>query len=377
MFNKNLTISNQKNRCAQPRQRGSALLVALLVVGVLMVVTLGLTDLIIREMRLQADVSKAGKAYYAAEAGIEQALLQVHQGLPGVEKQNETGVKFSDDTAYKYSIHGLSTSVPDLSNVNYGSDLAKTFKPLRQNESVTIPMFYQDKDGNVKHTKHFYVAYYMQPLDLNLKDGNNFGLNDFDVLRWKIFGLSSAKRTESISDYISVGVNDTAQTPRCFGTQVDNGSKVKCQPNATQPAYTNVGGEQIVSCPLTAARTYYAYDASGNLDKSSLTQQCYPLTGFFNNHDYNYLVLTNAVNLDMIKKSKTATDTANNKEKVALATIYYKVVAMEDDNFPLNDVKITSTGILGDIEQAIEVNVGRDQFLPVFNFSLYRFDAKK
>lgn len=368
MFNK----KNTTRELTQPR--GSALLVSLLIVGVLMVVTLGLTDLIIREMRLEADVSKAGKAYYAAEAGIEQALLEVHQGLPGVEKQNQAGVAFSDGTSYKYSVHGLSKTVPDLSNVDYGSDLSKTFKPLRQNESVTIPMYYQDKDG-VKHTRNFYVAYYMQPVDLNLKDGNNFNLNDFDVLRWKIFGLSEGKRTESISDYISVGVNDTAQTPRCFGTLPDYGSKVNCQPSVPQTA--TVGGEEIITCLLTEARSYYAYEDNGNLSKDSLNKQCYPLSGFFNNHDYNYLVLTNAVNLDMIKKGKNSTETANNKEKAALATIYYKVVAMDDDNFPLNEVKITSIGSLADIEQAIEVNVGREQFLPVFNFSLYRFDSKK
>lgn len=359
--------------------RGSALLVAMLVMGILMVITLGLTDLIIREMRLEADVSKAGKAYYAAEAGIEEALLAVHQGLPGVEKQDVEGADFDSAGEYSFSIHGRSKTFPDLTDVDYGSDLTKTFKPLRHNESVTIPMFYSDDNGQVKHIKNFYVAYYMQPVDLSVK-ANGFALNDFDVLRWKIFGLRKdvgTKRTESISDYISVGSEDSDQSPRCFGTKVDSSDEGKCKATAQGVAYTTVDSKQILACSLIEARTFYRYNPDGSLDKSTLEQQCHSIAGFFTDHEYNYLTLTNAVNLDMIKKAKSASQDATVEERKALATIYYKIVVLDGDELPLNDVKITSVGVLDDIEQAIEVVVGREQFLPVFNFSLYRFDADK
>lgn len=358
--------------------KGSVLLVAMLVMGILMVITLGLTDLIIREMRLEADVSKAGKAYYAAEAGIEEALLAVHQGLPGVEKDNVEGAEFAAGARYQYSIHGRSKTLPDLTGVDYGTDLQKTFQPLRHNESITIPMFYTDAEGEVKHIKNFYVAYYMQPIDLSVKSEiTGLELNDFDVLRWKIFGLTpQTKRTESISDYISAGDNDSAQIPRCFGTKVDS-SDDKCKFIGQGDLYMTVDHKEILACSLIEARTYYKYNPDGSLDKSVLEQQCHSISGFFTDHEYNYLTLTNAVNLDMIKKSKISARDANLKARTLLATIYYKIVVLDDDELPLNNVKITSVGNMDDIEQAIEVSVGREQFLPVFNFSLYRFDADK
>lgn len=235
-------------------------------------------------------------------------------------------------------------------------------------------MFYTDEKGQIKHTKRFFVAYYMQPIDLSVP---KLVLNDFDVLRWKIFGLNDNGSTESISDYISAGDTNTAQDPRCFGTEFDSSPANGCQPNVTRGTTFTNDGKPITTCPLTAARSFYKYDLGGLLDKNTLQEACYELSAFFNDHKFNYLVLTNAVNLDLIKNSKNSTQPATEKEKKVLATIYYKVVAMGEDNFPLNDVKITSVGKVGDIQQAIEVNVGREQFLPVFNFSLYRFDANK
>ena len=58
-------------------QKGSALIIALLLIGVLLTLTLGLGSLVMREVRITNDVINEGKAYYAAEAGIESGLLDI------------------------------------------------------------------------------------------------------------------------------------------------------------------------------------------------------------------------------------------------------------------------------------------------------------
>jgi len=64
-------------------------------------------------------------------------------------------------------------------------------------------------------------------------------------------------------------------------------------------------------------------------------------------------------------------------EREKLATIYYKIVALNGDELPLNNVEILSRGEVDGITQDIQVVVGREQFLPVFNFSLYHSEGKQ
>ena len=61
------------------------LLITLLLLGVLMTLTLGISNLVIREIRVTQSIVDANKAYYAAEAGVEDALLKLKKSGEGAE----------------------------------------------------------------------------------------------------------------------------------------------------------------------------------------------------------------------------------------------------------------------------------------------------
>jgi len=71
------------------RKEGSALLTALLIMGILIAVSLATSMLIVREVGLTKLTLDAGKAFYGAESGVEVALLQIEENLPGYEVLDE------------------------------------------------------------------------------------------------------------------------------------------------------------------------------------------------------------------------------------------------------------------------------------------------
>ena len=68
-------------------KNGSSLIIVILIMGILMILTVGLSGLAIREIGQTAGIVKAGQAYYAAEAGIENALLELENSFPGYETE--------------------------------------------------------------------------------------------------------------------------------------------------------------------------------------------------------------------------------------------------------------------------------------------------
>ena len=74
-------------------RRGTALLIALLVMGVFIAVSLVLSALILREVRITKTFVDAGQAYYSAESGIEIGLYALNTRLPGWEPQTDDGFK--------------------------------------------------------------------------------------------------------------------------------------------------------------------------------------------------------------------------------------------------------------------------------------------
>ncbi len=99
---------------------GSALLITLLMLGVLMTLVLGISTLVIREIGVTQSIVDANKAYYSAEAGVENALLDLSQHKPGYEPKDGS-VKFPADKdaydanfSYEYDISNQSDTVPGL-----------------------------------------------------------------------------------------------------------------------------------------------------------------------------------------------------------------------------------------------------------------------
>lgn len=69
-----LKVNNQKG--------AAAILLALLILGVIILVALGLSAIFVGELKVSTLIRQSGPAFYAAEAGTEYALYQVsHLGV--------------------------------------------------------------------------------------------------------------------------------------------------------------------------------------------------------------------------------------------------------------------------------------------------------
>ncbi len=214
-------------------RRGSALLITLLLLGILMTLALGVSSLVIREIVVTQSVVDANKAYYAAEAGVEHALLGLNRKLAGYEpvgefsppSENDNGgsgsgggeanpalasqtVRAVDpDYAFSYSTSNKTDAVPGFpddepifveqvavsgeggslvadcrpagARTPFALALNKqqfyeqcpraTYRKLGLNETHIIPLFSTDDSGQPQNVNDFLVQYY-----LNVRDGSQF-----------------------------------------------------------------------------------------------------------------------------------------------------------------------------------------------------------
>lgn len=274
MKNLKLQLGVDKN------SRGSALLITLLLLGVLMTLTLSISSLVIREIRVTQSVVDANKAYYASEAGVENALLKLKTGGEGAEPQGKfvqkdcalddanceaatsDFSKIDSSFAYQYKVSNKASEVPGFDEKNpiyvetvagvtgkaddvtcqvtnaknafavamSKGDLYKncpraTYRKLGLNETHIIPLFsVDDASGTPVSVDDFKVEYYLNFTDGGGLYGEFNGLNPsmFDVLRWKIYGKpkygAGVQRTESIADFYPAAKNNGPTSPICIGT---------------------------------------------------------------------------------------------------------------------------------------------------------------
>ena len=392
-------------------RKGSSLLVAILIMGVLTVMILGLSNLVIREIRQTSDIVSSGQAYYAAESGVENALLDLNNSLPGYETGKANG-KYSvwqygvfgnknnsntssidgNNANFRYQIRNQGDSYPYFDDdkpifLNSGvavtkstlydvngetSNLEKTYNVLPLNQTATIPLFSDCGDGKINNVDDFLLEYYV---DFKLPSTVRGSLQDFDILRWKVFGQSNDKNgntTEAISDFYPAHDSSKASNPVCIGTNQSIAGNVQC----ILPVNNN---QNEVAQGWSYARECYATDAGfavagGGL--SGIANKCNIQT-FIKNHKKNYLTITNFVNPDII-------DLSNPTLKSNAANIYYRVVAKgnncsNNDNSPLprEYAFISADGYAANstVKQSLEVKLKLNSFLPVFDFSIYRTDT--
>lgn len=410
---------------------GSALLVAILVMGILMTLTLGLSNLVIREITQTGDLVAAGEAYFASEAGVENALLDLHEHLPGYETAGLVNavdgewIEYKDpvnaDFHYRYRIRNKGDAYPYFDDDKplffdpvapttkafiYDEDRAKTYNVLPLNQTVTIPLFTEDAQGNIQDVEDFLIQYYVRFNEDSLSaDFQNINLESFDVLRWKLFGnpitgeklngvIASSNvntlKTDAISDFYpakNVGViGGGADEPVCIGSSMDFPTEYivdKCWFPATPYSVEDTEGQTTgtVESPAeglwSAARECYESDAgtivSGGKIKTAASGGC-SIPTFVKNHSRDYITLTNVVNPDIIGLSTP-------EERAAKANIYYRIIAKKggpaDPQLPREFAEISSDGYTHEdkVKQSIDVRLRLNSFLPVFNFSLYRTDT--
>ncbi|PIR54990.1 hypothetical protein COU74_04620 [Candidatus Peregrinibacteria bacterium CG10_big_fil_rev_8_21_14_0_10_36_19] len=374
-------------------QRGTALLVALLVMGVLLAISLALSSLIFREVRVTKNLMSSGRAYYAAESGVEEALYYLDSRLPGWSAEN-AAVKIGDASSFQYKVKNKCNSFPCFDKEEYELDNAdlpvpthKFYSTLELNENITIPMFTVDEEGEVVPVEDFTVEFFTNfdpSSDLKLDISNVSG---WDVLRWKLFGMRNVDgsyKTESLHDFTAVSAAkniktgedflSNAKNPSWFGTlDCDSTSKDRVTNEISCPFYSNVniagGNDNKQFCTNLEARDFYLYSGEQFVTKKS----CYPISDFLQAHKtgsaeggtgLNYLSLTNLMNPAMLK------DTFNEQQKKDASRIYFRVETY-DKNTVREVANITSDGFSDGVKQSINVNIKRDSYMPVFNFSLY------
>ncbi len=229
-------------------QRGSALLISILLMSFVIVFGLGISSLIVDSVRVERNVVEAGKAYFAAEGGIEETLYFQENELPGYE-MNEGGVLLENGAEMSYEMSALAEAVPCAHRDS-------EWRTLGAQESISLPLFYAG-EGDSEQVESFEMEYYVE----------DFSGVTSNALRWKILGLDSddlEKFTEAIS-----GLEDFDPT------MIDGGNN-----------------GMILSS-----------DDSGNhYDLSGVTQtnyEDYPISTFLENHILNYLILTNMADDEM------------------------------------------------------------------------------
>lgn len=320
--------------------RGSALLVTLLLMSVLMILGFGFGKLIIDNIRLEYNVVNAGKAYFAAEAGIEEGLFLVDRKLPGFETTVEDDTVEDDVDGdgmndFQYSIQSLSSSAEGSVPCNYDNSGDTFWHRLKLNDSLTLPLFRDNGSGQEEKIKNFRVYYYLDPwpeVDASVQE--------LPVLRWKILGLTPSGETQALSDYVPVKVDyNTAEKPTHFGTKL-----------------AGEAGE------ITDGDEAQFRDCSG---ETCVFYEQYLISTFLENHQSNFFVLSNVPNLPLPDGGDDFT--------------LFLRIAEDGEALVCNTVRIESDGVPRDLgalgqqyRQNINVDMALDDFLPVFDFALYR-----
>lgn len=361
-------------------QKGSALIIALLIMGILMTLALGLSNLVIREVRITSDIINSGKAYYSAEAGVESALLDLHQNLPGYENEGGMYNGFGGKLTFEYSIKNKTHTYPYVDTEIINREIAQQspkkyqYNVLNLSDSISIPLFTVDDNGNVERITNFRVEFF---IDADIKpEFRNSDISGLvvDMLRWKITGIkrnlgNSGFLTESIGDYMPVFAGSSVTEPTCLGTQSsavnfkDPDSDIIYNPNCNNFIW-QWARESYVFDPLTGTTQSRVWDPQNNQDDPVNIDE------FLSGHDTNYLTLTNIFNPDVLQDKPAIT-------KAEQAKIYYRIIVPDENQKIVREfAKIKSTGSYGKLRQQIETFIRPEGFLPVFNFSLYRTDTQ-
>lgn len=224
---------------------GSALLVSILIMAVLLIVGLGINRLIVNELRIERNLIAGGQAYYAAEGASELALLDIKANLAGYE--GDYGGDMGNGAEYAYEIFALGEIWPcDIygEKVYEDENTGDLWRVLEVEESVMVALFSDDGE-DITEMEGFRLDY---ALEMGFEG----------MLRWKILGIAGNGLTEAISDYEEVYGGQ-------FGYFYAN--------NKTSGYYDDLGESW-------GGRQYVFVEE-------------YNVADFLREHDYNYLILTN------------------------------------------------------------------------------------
>jgi hypothetical protein len=345
------------------KREGNALLIAILMTGILVLITVSLATLITAETRQIGKMIQNGKAQYLAEAGSETALYLIHQNRPGFEPtQNDEPliININDTEKFSLNIDASTDQIPIVENyveelVLDGGFLQKSelFDTLFLNESITIPL--------QPDTVNFEFQYYL-PVEAEVP------LADWDILLWKLFGQNQEGNTDSMTEYLPASkpitgseVGITANNPAKFGT--------------APGGWTNGIFFEFSNGELNE------FDINTNPDEAvdqNFQENYIEISRFLNEHTNNYLVVTNALNPRQINRGSLARGiTLEEATRIKYRICTPTCQAVDENRISLQNLVpkftvIESSGQFGQTTKELRTSVNREGFLPVFDFAIYR-----
>lgn len=350
---------NLQNRLAEiANSKASAIVIAMLITTVLLVLGLALNRLILKEMSVERGLLNAGKAYYAAEAGLEDALLRMDRHIPGYEAEDRVNADGKvksvviPNVGYEYEIatrdnldDGLS-SVPcgftaKTSDIGVPEGTTERWRILKVQEGLRIPLYrYDSSEANgYRDQREFKVQFYL-PENKAMSEQGRTPEQVGDVLRWELIGITNnaEPKTSAMSDYLPIfdTSHNNFTTPSSFGT---NGTDA-----------------------LLKQGKYYKDE-----DTSFQFVGGYAISDFINpssglGHILNYLVLTNVTDYEKQLAPYNTSET----------NILYVRLTSTADELVCETAKIDALGLAGNFRQRLDIEIKLDTFLPVFDFVLYR-----
>ena len=354
---------------------------SLLFMTILIVLSFAVNVMILNEIRSEHNFLQGVKAYYSAEAGVEDGLLQVSLHNAGESIAPQGNVDFVADAytvapsafdeddvndvlqnTYSYTVASRGAMNPCL----FESQTEQGYAKLEAGESVMIPL--TDND-------FFQVEYYVVNTEYPYDTPNNnpsFVMQN-DVLRWKILGNrvngEHVGKVEGISEYIPVyGVNFNApNSPSAFGTHAFNG-----QVEYQRGKYYDI----LDGVTFDTADSVYLEDSafSDNFAEGGFHYVYHPqyeIQSFLGEHTNNVLMLTNYLNVIPPTNSEV--------ELIYDANDYDLYYRIHDSGSNRNDiacsaVQVSANGVSedGTFRQSIDVIRPVDQASPVTDFVWYQ-----
>lgn len=370
------------------KHKGSAVVIALLLVGTLTLIGVTLSALINNETRQIAETIRNGQANYLSEAGTEVGLYFVHQTPPGSSPQNNTldtnysltqssntrnivnslaqggeaGLNNQPTQEFSLQIDSRSNHLPILEDYileqglqnKTNPDIRRNlFEPLPLNSSVTIPL---------TDAKNFQVEYYFA------LDSGGYR-SDWDILLWKLFGTNAQGQIENLSEYFPA-TGSNAQGEKNTANSIGSSS-------VSPASFGTLTPEQGFNCGTFFPAEQETILKTDNNQSNDLNICGTLIQEFLNSHTNAYLVLTNAVNTSVFGEDTSLFDIANIYWRICTPncsdSIVQKNWTEKTNQFLVPKfTKLTSKGTFNLNSKFLYTSINPEGFLPVFDFSIYR-----
>ncbi|OGJ49964.1 hypothetical protein A2229_01965 [Candidatus Peregrinibacteria bacterium RIFOXYA2_FULL_33_7] len=313
------------------QKSANALLVSVILGSVLLILAVTLNQVVLRQLKSQYEIKEAIQAYYSAKAGIEKAFLNTKNSLPGYEALESIDLNSDLNIDYAFNISAKSSVLPCEQDSKDG------WYALSVQESFRTPLFVGNEKNEQIDVTDFVVEFYVD----RKVDEEQFMPTSGDVIKWSVIGMKNTAAgniSESIQDYVPMQTGKiSAETPSSFGTFGD--------------AYTTAKYYQPKSYPINESTQYVFHNN-------------YSIKTFLIEHESNYLVLENIIDLGL--QSGFCDDPECNKIK-------FRVKGLEQE-FACSTVLVQADGFGDKVKQSLDAKYKPGDFLPVFDFALFQYN---